>query len=157
MTVEYRTGDLFAQGLRALAHGVNCRGGMGAGVAVEFRRRWPAMYDDYHEACRAKTLEPGGLHSWTERATGTVIFNLATQNWPGRNARLEWVRSSIEAMLVIAEQRGIAAVGMPRIGAGIGGLAWAHVVAVLEDLAGGSAVNLVLVTLPGAAERRPFR
>jgi O-acetyl-ADP-ribose deacetylase (regulator of RNase III) len=122
MTVEYRTGDLFEQGFPALAQGVNTHGRMGAGIAVEFRRRWPRMYDDYRLHCQSGLFEPGALHSWTDRDTGTVIFNLATQDRPGRHARLEWISTALSAALTICEQRRIMELGMPRVGAGIGGL-----------------------------------
>jgi O-acetyl-ADP-ribose deacetylase (regulator of RNase III) len=150
VTVEYCTGDLFEQGFTAYAHGANCAGRMGAGVAREFRRRWPGMYDDYRQHCQAGLLQPGSLHYWTA-PDRTWIVNLATQDRPGKRARLDWVRESVTNMLTIAEQRGMGEIGMPRIGAGIGGLAWANVATVLEDVAGGSAVRLVVVSLPGTA------
>ncbi len=33
-------------------------GSMGTGIAVDFRRRWLAMYDAYREACRSGRLQP---------------------------------------------------------------------------------------------------
>jgi O-acetyl-ADP-ribose deacetylase (regulator of RNase III) len=40
MSIEARTGDLFAQpDLTALAHGCNCAGAMGKGIAVPFKQR----------------------------------------------------------------------------------------------------------------------
>ena len=41
--VAYRT----AIKARALAHGCNCLGSMGAGIATGFRDRYPAMYAEY--------------------------------------------------------------------------------------------------------------
>jgi len=45
-----RTGDLFSSDCPALGQGVNTLGLMGAGIAVEFRRRWPAMAEAYRQA-----------------------------------------------------------------------------------------------------------
>jgi O-acetyl-ADP-ribose deacetylase (regulator of RNase III) len=41
MPITFVSGDLFANrfGVRALAHGCNCQGSMGAGIATGFRDR----------------------------------------------------------------------------------------------------------------------
>lgn len=60
MGIEERVGDLFdAVDVDALAHGCNCAGAMGAGIVVEFRRRWPAMFEESRRRCAA-----GDVWSW---------------------------------------------------------------------------------------------
>lgn len=54
-------GNLFASGAQALVNTVNCVGFMGKGVALEFRRRFPAMFDEYHRACVEGRLRPGQI------------------------------------------------------------------------------------------------
>ncbi len=118
MPIDYVAGDLFANeyGAHALAHGCNCQGSMGAGIAVEFRRRWPAMYDAYRSECRSGRLQPGGIFVY--QAADRLIVNLATQRGVGRGAaRLKWVRQATRA----AAQLSVAGLALPRIGAG----AWA--------------------------------
>ena len=83
MIVE-RTGDLFTTECPALGHGVNTLGSMGAGIAVEVRRRWPAMYTAYREECQSARLQPGGIFVW--QAPDRLIVNLATQRRVGRGA-----------------------------------------------------------------------
>ena len=60
MIIE-RSGDLFTSECPALGHDVNTLGSMGAGIAVEFRRRWPALYDAYRVECRSGRRQPGGI------------------------------------------------------------------------------------------------
>jgi O-acetyl-ADP-ribose deacetylase (regulator of RNase III) len=45
MTTQYVSGDLFdnAHEAQALAHGCNCQGSMGTGIAKTFRLRCPDM------------------------------------------------------------------------------------------------------------------
>jgi O-acetyl-ADP-ribose deacetylase (regulator of RNase III) len=101
---------------------------MGAGIAVEFRRRWPAMYDAYRAECRSGRLQPGGIFVW--QAADRLIVNLATQRGVGRGAaRLEWVRQAARA----TAQLSVAGLALPRIGAGLGGLRWADVRAILDE------------------------
>ena len=56
MPMVFVSGDLFdnAHGVRAFAHGCNCQGSMGAGVAKTFRARYPEMYEEYRRRCKAE-------------------------------------------------------------------------------------------------------
>lgn len=147
MPVEHRTGDLFAQAdLPALAHGCNCAGAMGAGIAVQFKKRWPAMYAEYKKRCADGSFAPGDVFAW--EAGAVTVFNLGTEKHWRTGATLDFIERSARALVAEAEARKIAAVGMPRIGAGYGGLAWGDVEAVLERACAGSAVRLVVVSLP---------
>lgn len=147
MSVEFRTGDLFAQGLPALAHGVNCQGSMG-GIAGLFADRWPDMADAYADECAAERLTLGGMFVWTDD-DGTVIYNLATQFYGGPNADLGAIETSLGLAVQHAEAHGVVAIGLPRIGAGIGGLEWPDVRDVITEIGARSSVSLVVVTLPG--------
>lgn len=145
--IEERTGDLFAQpDLTALAHGCNCAGAMGAGIAVEFKRRHPAMYAAYKSLCTEKKFRPGDVFTWKEGAL--TVFNLGTEEHWRKGATLDAIEQSVAAMAREAEGRGITKVGIPRIGAGYGGLKWEDVRAVIERATAGTNVTLVVVTLP---------
>lgn len=142
-------GDLFdpGWGLEALAHGVNCQGVMGAGIAVMFRDSLPAMYEEYKHRCQKELIQPGDIMTWASWKA-PLVYNLATQNRPGADASLDAVRDSVRRMLLDAELRGIKRVGMPRIGCGIGGLKWDDVRLILAECATGSPVDILVVTLP---------
>ena len=62
MPIVYRGADLFASGCEALVNPVNCAGAMGRGLALAFKRRYPAHFDSYRRACRAGRLRPGTVH-----------------------------------------------------------------------------------------------
>jgi len=127
MIVE-RTGDLLSSDCPGLGHSVNTLGSMGAGIAVEFRRRWPAMAEANRQDCRAGQLQPGGI--FVNQAADRLLVNLATQRGVGRGAaRLAWVRQAARA----TAQLPVAGLALPRIGAGLGGLRWADVRAVLDQ------------------------
>jgi O-acetyl-ADP-ribose deacetylase (regulator of RNase III) len=65
---------------------------------------------------------------------GTVVFNLATQHLPGRDARLEWVVTAAELMAKHATSYGLPEIATVRLGCGIGGLDWADVRPALEAI-----------------------
>jgi O-acetyl-ADP-ribose deacetylase (regulator of RNase III) len=156
MVVRHVEGDLFDLGLPALAHGCNCAGSMSGGIAIAFRAKSEQMYDEYRRLCDNGEFRLGGFLRWT-LDDGTVVYNLATQQRPGRDARLEAIETSVRAMLADAEQRGIPEVGVPHLGAGIGGLPWPDVRRVLEEVGSESPVMLTIVARRQRLGRAPGR
>lgn len=142
LSIEFRTGDLFNSGLPGIGHGCNCAGAMGKGIAVEFRRRWPDMYAEYKRRCTDGSFLPGDVFTW--EATERVVFNLGTQRTWRTKAELPAIEQSVRTMLADAESRGLPAVGIPRIGAGLGGLNWPSVEQKLREVADESPVQLVV-------------
>ncbi|MEV1010449.1 macro domain-containing protein [Streptomyces sp. NPDC049881] len=151
MTVEEREGDLFSAvtlaDADALAHGVNCAGAMGRGIAVAFRDRWPAMYEDYRAACRDGRLVPGAVLPW-RAPDGLWVYNLGTQKHWRSPARLPDVRAAVTAMVAHAAGHGVRRIALPRVAAGLGGLPWADVRAALHEESATTPVALVVVTRP---------
>src|SRR5947207_15259856 len=82
MPILYVAGDLFVNThhAEALAHGCNCAGSMGKGIATGFRDRYPSMYEEYRRRCMAKSrlFNPGDAWLWKE-ADQPWAFNLGTQ------------------------------------------------------------------------------
>lgn len=149
MTVEHVRGDLWAQrDVGALAQGVNCVGAMGAGIAKDFRVRFEQMYLAYRDLCRCGGLRPGGLFTW-QLPNGRWIYNLASQEALGADARPEALREALTVMLAHAAEHGVASVAMPMIGAGIGGLNPSQVHTIVDEVAAGSPVLVRVVTPPG--------
>lgn len=142
MPATFIRGDLFHHGLSALAHGCNCAGAMGKGIAVEFRSRFPKMYAEYKRRCKDGRFDLGDVFAWTEGAL--TIFNLGTQKTWRTKAALPAIETSLREMVRLAEAAGITRVGVPRIGAGLGGLAWTDVRAVLEAIGRTTTLELVV-------------
>lgn len=146
--ILFREGDLFSSGLRHLAHGVNCRGVMGAGIAAQFRRRWPQMYESYRRRCLIGKMIPGDVMPWQDR--GDVVWNLATQCEPGADAKPWMITAAIGRMIAEAHcEYGISVIGMPLIGCGIGGLTESELRRCLAPYAD-APVDLVVFVLPAA-------
>lgn len=113
----------------AYAHGVNCMGLMGAGIAKQFRERYPENYKLYKEHCSHEMNEWWGVFPTFEK--DVHILNLASQRQPGKDATLERVRIAFAGMFDYAESTSdfldkptITSIAMPLIGCGIGGLKW---------------------------------
>lgn len=147
MTVEHRTGDLFAMpDLEAIGHGVNCKGKMGSGIAVVFRNTFPAMHKAYVKLCSEGKLQLGMVFPWHDEERDLWIFNMASQYYPGADARMDALLTTVDKVLAFCEKRNIRSIGLPQIGCGIGGLDWAEVAPAIEERARDSSVKVVLVT-----------
>src|SRR5262249_17086018 len=134
--IHFLAGDLFANEIRAqaFAHGCNCQGSMGAGIAKGFRQRYPEMYEEYRARCKAKPRKFNLGDAWLWKAQGQPwVFNLGTQEtyWRGR-ATYEAIEQALTSMKKQAVREDIRSIALPRIGAGFGGLSWKKVRAVIE-------------------------
>jgi ribA/ribD-fused uncharacterized protein len=140
MPIKYVSGDLFdnEHAVRAFAHGCNCRGSMGAGIARTFRARYPAMYEEYRRRCKAEPRLFNLGDCWLWKADDQPwVFNLGTQEgyWRSR-ASYEAVEAALRTMRAQADAEGITGIAMPRIGVGYGGLSWRKVRAIVEAVFG---------------------
>lgn len=134
MTVVERTSDIFNTEMRVIAHGVNCEGVMGAGIARTIRQLYPFVYDTYKTMCDAGNLSPGHILFVQDEASNTIIANLATQDYRGANARLEWVTEAVARLYNSLHWNSDYGVAFPQIGCGIGGLDWDVVNPVIRGL-----------------------
>ena len=143
-----KEGDIFSmKGVNSYAHGCNCAGSMGRGIAAQFRKKFPRMYENYRQMCLNKTFRPGDVYDYNY-GSGHV-YNLATQQHyciAGQLAKLVYIETSIEKMMQLAEKSSVWSIVMPKIGAGLGGLNWGEVKAIIEIVAAShSKVDLYVV------------
>jgi O-acetyl-ADP-ribose deacetylase (regulator of RNase III) len=138
MPIHFVSGDLFANEhhVDAFGHGCNCRGSMGAGIAVGFRERYPDMYEEYRRRCKAvpRQFNPGDCFLW-KASNSPWVFNLATQEdyWRSR-ATYEAVERALTAMRMQADAEGVRSIAIPRIGTGYGRLSWKKLRPILERI-----------------------
>ena len=120
MPIAFVTGDLFINRFKAqaLAHGCNCQGSMGAGIATSFRDRYPEMYAEYRRRCKATPREFNLGDAWLWKDAGKPqVFNLGTQEgvWRAR-ASYEAIEAALKSMREQAGREGITSIAIPRIG-----------------------------------------
>ena len=145
MPIKFCSGDIFeTESNVALAHGCNCAGAMGKGIAVAFKQHWPDMYDAYKLKCDRSEFIPGDVFPWHDESTGRMIYNLGTQRTWRTKATLKAIEQSTTSMLQQAQQQGVSSVAMPLIGAGLGGLAAEDVKALLQRITDESPVKLIV-------------
>lgn len=134
--IEYITKDVTTVQCGVIAHGVNCQGVMGAGVAKAIRDMWPVVFNTYKNTC-SDDVVPASLLGKCEVITihkpdpyiysGLYVLNLFTQVYYGRDqkayASVEAVDETMEQCLAFCNGVRLP-LYMPRIGCGLGGLNW---------------------------------
>lgn len=138
MPIEYVSGDLFANRhqAQAFAHGCNCQGSMGAGIATGFRDRYPEMYAQYRALCKAEPKEFNLGDVWLWKAEDRPwVFNLGTQEgyWRARASYVA-IETALTHMRERADQESLSRIAIPRLGVGYGGLSWKKVKAIVEKV-----------------------
>lgn len=54
MKINYVQGDLLKSDAEALVNTVNCVGVMGKGIALQFKKQYPNMFNSYRSVCYNK-------------------------------------------------------------------------------------------------------
>lgn len=169
MPVQIHKGNLFDADMdyRVLAHGVNCAGAMGAGIAVEFKKRFPVMYEAYRHECREGRLIPGmawlfedseeiapiyGTQGRLEEAyISTWVYNLAIKSHWRLPATYNAVEASLKNMVESLQEQNLervkfgsefTEVSMPWIGCGLGGLDKGFVKKLMEKSVKGTDITI---------------
>lgn len=126
-------GDVFRSTAPLLAHGVNCQGAFGSGMAGQIARRYPEVRDAYLRKHNHYGWELGDIQV-VEARTGLLVANLATQDFFGSMrgrtepwASVDAIEMAVTRLVAHCEARGIDRVATVRLGCGLGGLDWAEV------------------------------
>lgn len=114
-------GNIFDYDHQVYAQGISNQGVMGRGIALEFKKIYPQLFHEYRSLCRDKTLKPGDVFFYEGDLLLPKVFNLVSRDNLFR-AEKDYLRSSIENMYVMAKEKGINDIAMPKIGCGLGGL-----------------------------------
>lgn len=122
-------GNLLDADVDALVNTVNTVGVMGKGIALQFRRAYPAMFTAYERAVKAGEVRLGRMHVWsTDAVTGPrFIINFPTKgHWRSRS-RLGDVEEGLRDLVRVVAERDIRSLALPPLGCGNGGLDWCDV------------------------------
>lgn len=127
--IELRKGNLLEAEAEALVNTVNTAGIMGKGIALQFRKRFPAMHEAYRKACAAGEVQPGRMHVYERREMfgPRYLINFPTKRHWKERARIEDIEGGLKSLAEEIQSRGIQSIAIPALGCGLGGLSWADV------------------------------
>lgn len=123
--VTFVKGDIFESPAQVLTNTVNCVGVMGKGVALEFKNRYPKMFNDYKLKCDQNNVKPGQPYLWEDDSV--QVLNFPTKRHWKDNSLLQDIEDGLKHLASSYEQMGIQSIAMPALGCGLGGLKWSEV------------------------------
>jgi O-acetyl-ADP-ribose deacetylase (regulator of RNase III) len=124
--LKYTSTTVFNTDTQAIVNTVNCVGVMGAGLALEFKLRYPKMYTDYVIRCRRQEIRVGKVTFYKDEDTPYII-NFPTKNHWKYPSKLEWIEAGLQYFVQEYPKWGITSVAFPKLGCDRGGLDWSIV------------------------------
>lgn len=151
--IELQRGDILKAKTDALVNTVNCKGVMGRGIALQFKKAFPEAYKAYKAACDRGELKPGIVlvHDLNRFEQPHYVIDVPTKrHWRGKS-RIEDIEAGLNALVAEVRRLGLKSVAVPPLGCGLGGLSWAEVRPRIEHaLADLSDVHVLLFEPKGA-------
>jgi O-acetyl-ADP-ribose deacetylase (regulator of RNase III) len=108
--------------IKNYAHGCNCAGAMGKGIALTFKEKFPEMYFEYKTLCKNGNFKLGDVFLY--QYEDGFIFNLGTQLSWKTYVNYDGLSAALKKMFDIASSHMITPIVLPKIGAGLGGGDW---------------------------------
>jgi uncharacterized protein YwgA len=99
---------------------------MGKGVAAEFKKRFPAMFEDYVSRCTRKEVRLGEPYLYQDLA-GASIINFPTKGHWRSASRLSDIERGLDFLVAHASEWALESLALPPLGCGNGGLDWSEV------------------------------
>lgn len=125
--IIYKTGDLFVTDCDIIAHGVNCKGVMGSGVALTVKTKYPKAYHYYLDKHEEDGWKLGDVQFVKLNSGHSYIANCATQDayLPRGVCHVNYdaLRDCMRKVKDFAKLHNLT-VAIPKIGAGLAGGDW---------------------------------
>ena len=122
--------DLFDSGAEILVNAVNTRGVMGAGLARQFKQRYPSMFAAYRDRCQIGLVSIGSIDVHVvenDLSRRVIVANFPTKEHWRDPSELQWVEAGLVALRQVVVESRAQSIAVPPLGCGLGGLNWSDV------------------------------
>ncbi|HSE58845.1 MAG TPA: macro domain-containing protein [Nitrospiraceae bacterium] len=121
--MQILVGDIFKSKAQTLINTVNCVGVMGKGIALEFKNRFPDMYDDYVQRCQRGEVKPGVPYLYKTLFPPQII-NFPTKDHWKSISKVSDIERGLQHLLNQYQAWGVTSLAIPPLGCGNGQLEW---------------------------------
>lgn len=131
---SYRVGNILEADCQAIINTVNTVGVMGKGIALAFKKSFPANYKAYRKAFENNELSIGKMfvHE-TGQFIPQLIINFPTKSHWRYRSKLEYVEQGLDDLVRVIIAHDIRSIAIPPLGCGNGGLNWNIVRPLIEN------------------------
>ena len=132
--MNIRAGNILDIKSGIILHQANCQGVMGAGLALQLKKKWPVVYTDYRTKYEQKGLYLGDIIiSRVEEKNDVYVASICSQKFYGRGkvfTDYEYLRKCMKALSTNRMQ-----IYVPYgIGCGIAGGDWNVVSKIIDEV-----------------------
>jgi len=97
----------------AYCNSINAVGVMGTGIALEFKKRYPKMFEHYKHQCSTHAIRPGDCYVYFDETQRIYLLGLVVKDDWRHWSTLEWIESSIKSLKLAILENDIKSVSMP--------------------------------------------
>jgi O-acetyl-ADP-ribose deacetylase (regulator of RNase III)/transcriptional regulator with XRE-family HTH domain len=120
--IKFIKGNIFTSKHQTLVNTVNCVGIMGAGIALEFKYRYPEMFEKYAKYCEDKLIQIGKLWVYEVPNANQKVLNFPTKQHWKYPSKYEYLEKGLNKFVETYKDKGITSIAFPMLGALNGGL-----------------------------------
>lgn len=127
--IIFKTGNIFTSTTKCTVNTINCVGAMGAGIALQHKKRYPEQYTTYREQCFLKKIHTGNVYLWKGTDYGydrDVLWFPTKYDWKNPS-KIEYIENGLKAFVENYKNLNITSISFPKLGCANGGLSWEEV------------------------------
>jgi O-acetyl-ADP-ribose deacetylase (regulator of RNase III) len=118
--ISYVSGNLFESPAQVLVNTVNTVGVMGRGIAKEFKRIYPEMFEKYRDLCERDQFDIGQLILY--KSPNKWVLNFPTKKHWRYPSKPEYIEKGLKKIVLEYKNAGIHSISFPPLGCGNGEL-----------------------------------
>jgi len=134
--IEIKKGNIFTTNCHTIVNTINTVGVMGAGIAYEFKLRFPEMFEKYKYFCDKEQIDIGNL--WIYKLTKfdnenyEYILNFPTKQHWKYPTKIEYLERGLQKFIDTYKQKKILSIAFPLLGASKGGLSEKQSISIMK-------------------------
>lgn len=128
--ITYVKGDIFSSPSQIIVNTVNTVGVMGKGIALEFKNKYPDMFQRYKTLCEEEKFDIGNLILWKSSEKWVLLFP-TKKHWRSPS-KIEYIEEGLKKVVENWDKLGTSSIAFPKLGCGNGGLTWEEVRPLME-------------------------
>lgn len=131
MPLKYVEGNILEAKTQVIVNTVNCKGVMGKGLALQFKKQYPDMFEEYKQLCNEGKITVGKLHLY-KGSSRYWILNFPTKDDWRKKSKIEYLEKGLQEFRTSYANWKISSIAFPRLGCQLGGLDWNQVKPLME-------------------------
>jgi len=160
--ITYVQGNIFQCPAQVFVNTVNTVGVMGKGVALEFKKLYPDMFEIYQSLCESGELKIGSLFLF--KSPNKWILNFPTKKHWRQPSKIDYIKQGLETFVRSYTKFNIHSIAFPALGCGNGELNFEkQVQPLMEEHLKNLLIDIFIypdkhkITLPEHKQKEEFR